>query len=78
MRIIHLVAQTKTNVAQLNTGEVEMTSKERLKLAVLITNYGAACRNCGALWAKGEEASSDKEFLEMLNYLYSLEVTDHE
>lgn len=55
-----------------------MTSKERLKLAVLITNYGAACRNCGALWAKGEEASSDKEFLEMLDYLYSLEVTDHE
>lgn len=55
-----------------------MTREQRAILTDLIVNYGNACRVSAAEWGKGNiAASSDKEFHEMLDYLFSIEVIEN-
>jgi hypothetical protein len=57
--------------------ENDMTSEHRRQLSALILKYGAACRNEGGEWARGNlDASAYKELRELIDYLFEIEVTE--
>ena len=56
-----------------------MTSKQRKELAELILKYGDACRKAAFAWSDGDgTATAKKEADELVDYLFSIEVSDEQ
>ena len=54
-----------------------MTSKQRKELAALILVFGKASREAGMAWGSGDvSATATKEFDDLINYLFAIEVCD--